>query len=246
MEPGAPTPALGRSTLLAGMESSRLMTKALQLAHLLLLLVASASVGAIGWAGYHALNQWGGAAPDKNKINALILHADSSITHADTAFKNLADATGDWSDASKQQARDVRALLSASGRTLDAIGEDAHAAKETLSALTGTAQELSSTTRTANETIGGLQPLTRQLAQNGAALERTTDAATARINDDRITRLVANLEAITGSGAGIMADSKTVADYAKDRITKPQTFRQKIMGKAGDLLDIGAFAARHF
>ena len=77
-------------------------------------------------------------------------------------------------------------------------------------------------------------------------MERTTDAATARINDDRITRLVDHLESIAGSGAGIMVDGKTVADYAKDRMTKPQTLRQKIMGRAADLFDIGAFAARHF
>jgi hypothetical protein len=83
------------------------------------------------------------------------------------------------------------------------------------------------------------------MVKNGEALQTATEALTARINDDRITRLVAHLESITDSGAGIMADGKKVSDAATAAYLKPVRWYAQPFKKSGELIDIGAAVARH-
>lgn len=145
------------------------------------------------------------------------------VAHADTAFKNLADATGDWSDASKQQARDVRSLLSASGRAADALTEDAKALKLTIDAGTESAHAVTKAVATADTTIEAAQPVLGQLTLTSAASTRAIDTLNWRLHDPKIDAFVTHLDGTMSHLEGISESMDKMGIHFEKQVDKPMT-----------------------
>lgn len=192
-----------------------------------------------------AIDRWGDAAPAKGQTADLLATGQAFAAHADAAAQNLADATGDWSDASKAQARDVRTMLAASGRALDGVTEDTKALKAELDALhqttdaaTGLTVALTGTTETANKTIGGVQPLLASYTAAGDSLNEL-------LKRKAIGETFDNLASISRSGAGILADGRKVADKATADYLRPVPWWKQPVKRFGEVWDVGAAVARH-
>ena len=212
-----------------------------------LLLIASLCLTV--WGGFGlcrsasiALDKWGNAA---NGLNTSLEVVNPVIHKADIAFGNLADATGDWSDSSKQQARDVRALLAASGRTLDAVTEDAYAAKTTLHSIgktadagTGSLYALTDTLGEGKRTIAAAQPLLASYTRSGDDLDALLKRKAIGEIMDHAAGILSHTEAMT-------ADGHKVADKATADYFRPTRWYMQPIKKSGDIIDIGAAIARH-
>ena len=192
-----------------------------------------------------ALDRWGDAAPDNAKVDALLSQGLSATANADRAAQNLADATGDWSDASKQQARDVRAMLAATGRTLDGVTEDAAALKSELNALhqttdaaTGLTVALTGGAQTADRTIAAAQPLLASYTTAGDSLNRI-------LTSRKMYETLDNIDAMTINANGILADGRQVADKAHADYLKPVPWWKQPVKRFGEIWDVGAAVARH-
>jgi len=193
------------------------------------------------------LDRWGDAAPDRSKVSALLSQGVSATANADRAAQNLADATGDWSDASKQQARDVRTMLAATGRAIDGVTEDTKALKSELEAMhrttdaaTGLTLALSQDAKTANETIKAAQPLMASLTRNSDDINGVI-----RTEAPAFHATLVSVQGIAASGDGILADGRKVADKATADYLKPVKWYMQPIKKSSDLLDIGGAIARH-
>ena len=165
--------------------------------------------------------------PTLDRANQTLDSLTPAISKADTAFGNLANATGDWSEASKAQARDVRTLLAAGGRTLDALTEDAQTIKAQTatvgSAATGALQEATTDLQTANGSIQAFQPL---LSHSDAILEHM---------DERITSfapLETNLTNVTAHMSQITFDGQQVSDDATRKYFEPMPWYKKALSPA--------------
>ena len=191
------------------------MTRALQFAHLALLLMGMAALVCLCW----ALLQWGdagrsvtvaaqqvGAIEDKlNGVNGTIAEADklllalkSTTVHADMALAHE-DRNLDQYDANLEQLTGSLDTLAQFGvRTLDSANSALGDARTDLGTLDGT--------------IAALQPLAAQVTANGKALEITTDSLNARIGDKRIDSILDSFQSVSASGAGILADGRKIAD----------------------------------
>jgi hypothetical protein len=143
-------------------------------------------------------------------MNQSIAHLNPVITNANTAFKNLADATGDWSDSSKAQARDVRALLSASGRTLDAVTEDAHAVKPAIESVQTTSEAATGVLAQAqvdlvslNAPIKRLDPLLLDVDDSVQDIN-----ATIKENSPILHTMLVNVNGMSNSGNMMLVDAQ--------------------------------------
>ena len=174
-------------------------------------------------------------APTVVKLNGTLDSVAPVIAHADTAFANLSDATGDWSDASKQQARDVRALLASGGRAVDAVTEDARALKGTAGAATALLDQGQADLVTANETIAAIDPALRDADQTLSDLD-------ALLKDRSITATLANLQNITAQGQAILGDARSVADSATAKYFKPLPWYRRAVPYVTTGAKIAAYA----
>ncbi len=206
------------------------MSKPLQWVVGISILIVALTVAAVGYSASWALHQWGEAAPTATlaKVNTVLDGINPVISKADTAFGNLADATGDWSDSSKQQARDVRALLAASGRAVDAMTEDAQAARGTLNAFTGTANALTGTANGATETlaegkrtVAAAQPLMAAYTATGYDLHRILTRKEIGEILDHAAGTIGHIDAMTGDG-------QRVGDDLTRRYFTPEPWWKKI------------------
>lgn len=184
------------------------------------------------------------AAPDLTptvaKMNASMDKLIPLLAKADTAMGNLSDATGDWSDASKQQARDVRALLASGGRAVDAVTEDAKALKPAIVTAQGTAQAASDALGEAQGTIHAAQPLL-------ASLTRNSDDVGQIIKDNApsLHLTLENAQVTTSNIAGVTSDLRKVSDKAASDYLAPKPWYLKVGRYASDAFDYGAMFARH-
>jgi hypothetical protein len=211
----------------------------------LLGLAGIAALSLIGWAAF-GLHQTEDAISDAAKSGKITVQIDTSpkvterlvklfdaanpaISKADTAFGNLADASGDWSDASKQQARDVRALLAAGGRAVDAVTEDAKALKGTATGATVLLATANTDLVTAQPALAALPPLLTAYTQSGNDLD-------ALLRDKAITATLTNVQAMTAQGAGILGDVR----QETDSMVAPKSRGQRIWGYAPTTVKLGA------
>jgi hypothetical protein len=195
------------------------------------------------WGGWHlilvAVNHYGNAAPASGKTDTVLDQIIPVVVKANTAFGNLADATGDWSDASKQQARDVRALLSASGRTLDAATEAGKSAKGTADAATQSLNALTDTLGEGKRTIAAAQPLLAAYTASGIDLD-------ALLKDQSIHRTIGNLDRLslamagtTENMQGMTGDGKRVADDLTKKYFTPEPWWRKVAPTAFHGTEVG-------
>ena len=155
-------------------------------------------------------------------VAPTLARANTVLENADAATKNLADATGDWSDASKEQTRDVRAALAAGGRLLDATTEDAKALKPAIQSVQKTADAATGLTLQATSTLQTIDSKAGPLLDAYAGAGRDLDAMI-QDNSPSVKTVLVNFAGMTDSGNGILADGKKVADKETAEYLKAHT-----------------------
>ena len=194
--------------------------------------VASAAAFALSAIGYRVVK-----APDLSGV----------VSHIDTA-------TGAWSDASKQQVqsvaaieRDLRAEMWHLDRTLTTVDGTLRTAQGTLSGVTeavGTANKqlasvgpLLDSARTATDSIAPvLQTLPPAVTDFRSYMAQDQPALLATLN---------NVESVTNSTAGIVADARKVSDKVTANYLKPVPWYMWPLKRMGEVWDISAAIARH-
>lgn len=136
-------------------------------------LVALASAGAMCFVAitYRVMT-----IPSVPDLNPVVKHLDNTLSkldtiadHADAAAKNVADATGDWSDTSKAQARDVRTTIVELNRGISDV-------RAMVKATTGQIEDVGPLLSSARAATDSIPPAL-------AGLTRTEDASTRAITD---------------------------------------------------------------
>jgi hypothetical protein len=192
-------------------------------------------------------------------VSSLLAHADQAANNAVTATGVIANASAEQTKQAVAIERDIRGLAWHVDRTLLGVNR-----------LTGSGAAL---LNTANDQLAHLGPLLDSIKRTSDAVpgtlshlndaadaSRTTiakvgddaDAVRARIEDQRITDLIAYLdgtakhvEGISASGETIMANGAKVTTKLTNDFLKPVPWWKWPIQKANDILDIGAAAARH-
>ena len=237
------------------------MIKSLHVA-LLVLAIVVLCAGTWGvWGLYHhlivALDKWGDASPQETltKLNQSLDtinrpcgngHPCGTLANADKAMVKVSDILV----TSQLQERDVAKAAESNMEAVNGLAEHlnktADALSDTAKAGTGTLQQARTDLGTLNGSIAALTPLENSLAATAQASTTTINSVNARISDPRVDALLSDFRSIADSGTGIMADGKTVSDYATKQLTAKKTLLQRIEGFSGDLFDITAYLARHY
>lgn len=181
------------------------MNRALQIAHLALLIAATALIGAAAWRGI--LLAWDIDAL-VNSTNATLAHingntgtiamldedlgaAKSAVIHADLIARHEQQQLTTLDAQERQVFADLHATMSATDATLASLQETSHSATTTLA--------------TANATISGLRPLESAAASAVSHLDSV-------IADPAIPDTLGNTAKITSDAARITKDAADEAD----------------------------------
>jgi hypothetical protein len=173
------------------------------------------------------------------------------IANVNVAAQNLADASGDESDAVRQQIADLRqltgqatALLGQTTTTVQALNGPINGLGRSLDDVGSLAEALKGTVEAARPVVLALQPLP---AKVGAAVDAYAQAGVdldAQLKNDAVRKTLTHIESITDSGAGIMADSKRITDKVTADYMKPVPWYLVPVHRLGETWDIAAFAAK--
>lgn len=172
---------------------------------------------------------------------------------------HLDSATGAWANASAQQVRSVEAIerdlraqlwhvdrllntaqgtLQAGSGALDTLQAQITHVSPLLDSLKATSDAIPPAITHITDTADGLQPVLVETAGAVGDVRRF-------INQPALTDTITSAASITGSAAGIAADSKRVADKLTADYFKPVRWYMKPLKRSGELIDIGAAVARH-
>ena len=171
-----------------------------------------------------AVDRWGSVAPAPTSIASI-------IAKADVAVGNLADATGDWGDASKAQTRDVRVTLYEANRLLSDFRVVAKKSGDAVDAMhtatdAGTTM-LNQTTEVLNAgkaTVDALPPLLNAYTQTGLDLDT--------IIKDTATPLHTTLAHVAGMSAS--SDAMLVdAQWKAHQLLHPDKVKLGFWGSTG-------------
>jgi hypothetical protein len=231
------------------------MIRAIQIALLLLLLTATGAVALLGWEGRRLLRDVDGLTPQAallaqrwtpsaGKPNALIdaaynlLHATNENVNRGCGGGKPCGTLATLNKAVTKIGDSVVTTQLAERTTVPHV----LTAMDTLNAAAGklgaTADAATATLETAQVSIAATQPL----------LNASTDSVrllNMRLADPRIAEILQSFKAMSGDGAGILADGRKVADKATADYLKPVRWYMQPVKKGGELIDITAAIARH-
>jgi len=190
------------------------VNRALQIAHLALLIAATALIGAAAWRGILLARD----------IDALVGSMNATLTNINrpcqgpagpnacgtlAQVNKVAIAAGDVANASKMQVEQSGDLIKATTANIDAIGATVTKAADHLSgtadALAETAHGATDAIATTNQSIAGLQPL--EIAATASVSHLDTVIA-----DPAIPATLGNTAKITSDSARITKDAADEAD----------------------------------
>ncbi len=231
------------------------------------LICAAVLASAYGLAGltHHiivAVDKWGDAAPtaqekaqalnDATDVKAAAVKSVATVSSATTnALNEIAGAAsaslkqyGAVAPVAQQAIQDTAANINRPCRGV--AGPDA----------CGTLAEANKTMVRAGDAIATTQLVERDSiphvvdamdALKGAAMGLNGDADSLNdiLRDAAIKRGIANVASMTDSWAGVSVDFRKVADKTTADYLKPVPWYMKPIKRGGELLDIGAAAARH-
>ena len=106
------------------------------------------------------------------------------------------------------------------------------------------ARDGSATLRTANTSIAAFQPLAASLTRNSDDLNGSIHRFNTLLDSKDLADGLHNVASMTGSGAGILADGKQVADKAREDYLKPKTPWMRVGTTTLDLIHLGAWVTR--
>lgn len=193
------------------------MNRALQIAHMALLIAATAFIGVAAWQGLLLARD----------VRATVATANAALAHLNGKTGTIAMLDEDLgaaksavihADLIARHEQQQLSTLDTQELTLFAdLHDTAQAARKTLDAGTGTANAATTAVATAGETI--------------EKLKATEDAATASLNslnkivaDSSIPKMLANTAAITSDAARITKDAADEADKLAHPPIKRMTF----------------------
>jgi hypothetical protein len=206
------------------------MTRALQLAHLALLIAATALIGMAAWQGFvisrhveATINSLNNTLVNINRPCKGKAGPDACGTLAQ--LNKTAIAIGDITITTQTQVKQSATLIAQYGQMLNGIALDIHGemgeAQKATAALTGTAQAATKTLGTADSLISSEQPrVDAILAQTDTVLESGNEAVRrfdAMLADPNLALTMKNVEGITAH----TDDMTLTLDQLLQKETKP-------------------------
>jgi uncharacterized protein YukE len=212
------------------------MTRALQLAHLALLIAATALIGVVAWQGFVI----------SRHVEATINSLNNTLTNINRPCKGKAgpDACGTLAQLNKTvidignitvtaqtQVKQSATLIAQYGQMLNGIAQDIHGemgeAQKATAALTGTAQAATKTLGTADSLISSEQPrVDAILAQTDTVLESGNEAVRrfdAMLADPNLALTMKNVEGITATTNHMLFTADAVETKATKSYLHPST-----------------------
>jgi hypothetical protein len=113
------------------------------------------------------------------------------------------------------------------------------------SSLTRTANSVVKTSDAASSLLDAARGQLEQVGPTLSSGRKAVDDLDALLRDEAVHRTLGNVASMTESGAGIMQDSRRVADKISNDYLTPKPWYVKLRTYSGDLFDFGALAARH-
>lgn len=190
------------------------MARALQIAHLALLIAATAFIGAAAWRGILIARDFDALVGSMNATLANINRpcqgpAGPNACGTLAQVNKVAIAAGDVANASKMQVEQSGELIKATTTNIDAIGATATKVADHLSgaadALTETAHGATAAIATTNQTIADLKPLEKAATASVEHLDVV-------IADPDIPSTLSSTAKITADAARITKDAADEAD----------------------------------
>jgi len=204
------------------------MNRALQIAHLALLIVATALIGVATWRGFalskafeatistanSALAHLNSPAGTIAETDKLLLALKSTTVHVDMAARHEDQQLGTLDAQERQVFADLHATMSATDATLASLQETAHGATTAIA--------------TTNETIAGLQPLekaaTASVGTLSAGFAATNSDLDHFITAPALKATLVNVQGITSDAHRITKDAADEADKLAHPPVKKLTF----------------------
>jgi uncharacterized protein YoxC len=182
-----------------------------------------------------AVDKWGDSAPDLKPTLDAISGPRGTLWQVDKAVVKMGDAVV----TTQLQERAIAPATIAAVNSLATIAPHANltmdSASRTLDAGTQTLQGASDTLRTINDKAG---PLMDAYTQSGTDLDTL-------LRNNAITQTLTNVQGMTSSGAGILADGRTVADKSTADYLKAHTKWGTVGARLWGGYDILSWAAEH-
>lgn len=187
-----------------------------------------------------AVDKWGDSAPDLKPTLDAISGPRGTLHEVNKAVVKMGDAVV----TTQLQERAIAPATIATLNSLATIAPHANLvldnSKLTLDAATQTAQALTDTLGEGKRTIAALQPLEASLTRNSDDIN-----AVIRDNAPSLHLTLQNAASMTSSGAGILADGKTVADKSTADYLKAHTKWGTVGARLWGGYDILSWAAEH-
>jgi hypothetical protein len=180
-----------------------------------------------------------------------------TVAHIDTA-------TGEWSKASAQQVqsvaaieRDIRAQLWHVDRLLNAGDTTLQAATGAINTANTQLTHVAPVLDAARGSLEAIPPAIKEITNDAKAPLASFDASMtdlqgliasgkALVSDPHVTGLIAHADGLVGHAEAITGDLQVVADKETKDFIAPVKWYMIPLKRAGQLWDIGAFAARHY
>lgn len=181
------------------------MNRALQIAHLVLLIAATSLIGVAAWQGFLLA---GDVRTTVASANAALAHLNSStgtIAETDKLLLALKSTTVHVDMAARHEDQQLGTLDTQERQVFADLHATMSTADTTLASLTETAQGVTGSIQTANATIAGLQPLEKAATQSVLHLD-------AVISDPAIPATLENAVKITSDAVRITTDAADEAD----------------------------------
>ena len=230
------------------------MVRALQIAHLLLILTVAVAVGFLGFAGWRVSKTADALTASVNHSGAVL---DSAAQALDTINRpcgggkpcgtletiqktvvKIGDAVVTTQLAERTSTPHVIAAMDTFKDAAVHLSGTADSLSGTATALTGAATAATATIGTAGTTIAAMQPVLGAFTASGNDLD-------ALLKRKAVTDLLDNLAGATGQGNAIMGDFRQVADKARADYLRPVPWWQQPIKRPSQIIDIGAAIARN-
>lgn len=162
-----------------------------------------------------ALDKWGDAAPNPKQEAQILELSTGALKNANVAVQNMADATGDWSDSSKAELRDLRTTLTEANRFISDMRGVARSADGEVASLQQTTDAATALLKTSDQAIDQLNDDRHGISPVMASYLETGNDLDELLKRRAVGEMLDNVARLTGS-ASRMADT---ADQVETKFT---------------------------
>jgi hypothetical protein len=216
--------------------------------------VAAAAAFCLGTIGYKAATapKLPDLAPTVKRTNATldILNApckgDSDSCGTVASVGKLVKKIGDIAVTTQLQVKQSSTIINAASQSLTSTSGHLNAAIDTAKEQLTHVGPLLDSAKTATDLI---PPAVKHISSNADEILANSNGAVTDfrgfLTNPHLKHTFENVDSMTSSGAGVMWDFRTLGDKYTDEQLKPVKWYMYPEKRAGEILDIGAFAARH-